>query len=159
VWNGKLMQNGRLVILLGVLTIVLAGIIYDCSISVYNWYTGYPKAIEKVLAMDYRNSKQGGSAADVFRGMQVIDLSECPNDFRMAYSLHASAWEHAAKFQEDAGSWSTQIYLTLSGLTGDRSMPLALEQEALQRKAEIDSTWTAVTHIATKYGVSVTYHE
>jgi hypothetical protein len=113
------------------------------------------KAIEAVIAKDRAISESIGtprsiseakkSLASMVEQMQQIDLSDCPEDFRVAYQKHINAWTNAYQaFQKIPNRiWEWPFWKIFTGYN-------LKEEEKL-----IDDTWFEVKNIAIKYKVNV----
>ena len=121
-------------------------------------------AIEKVLQADKALSAtmsataQHEGKAAVFRyvsGLEKIDLSACPSDFRVAFVQHIGAWAGLStqlKMEPD-GWWESALYGALRQLGGDWSGGANQMIDARQRQSSrITETYNEVREIAARYG-------
>lgn len=126
----------------------------------------YKSAIQKAI---HEDTLTGHAATmDHVNAMRNVDLSDCPEDFRTAYSHHIHAWEEAAVVQQaktklDNEEDGAALGGLLAAMFGSDDTPWADHQQAeqevsqLSRKAngDIHSTWHEVEDAARKYGVQM----
>jgi Flp pilus assembly protein TadD len=126
----------------------------------------YKSAIEKALHEDALTGKQ--PTYDHTAAMRKVDMTNCPEDFRVTYMRHIHAWDEASAVREakqklDNEQDAAAIAGTLASLFGSDETPwgdhIRAEQE-VQRLAEIasrdiSSTWQDVEEVASKYGAEV----
>lgn len=96
--------------------------------------SGYRDAIERVRRADIR-AGSAGSVPATWAAVRAIDLSGTPDDFRLAYRRHVSAWSDRAAVEREPEGPAKQ----------------ARRAEADQR---VWSTYNAAVAIAARYGVS-----
>lgn len=126
----------------------------------------YKSAIEKAIHEDSLTGHE--PTMDHVSAMRKVDISDCPPEFREAYSHHIHAWEEAAEVaqakakldnDEDAAAFAGLVaYLADSSETPWSDHVEAVNQvRQLQLKAhdDIESTWQQVEDIARKYGVQM----
>ena len=126
----------------------------------------YKSAIENAIREDALTGS--ASTFDHVNSMKLVDLSDCPPDFREAYSEHIQAWEevaevHAAKEKLDGDEDAAAIGGILTSIAGSDATPWADHVRAEERVAElgrqasadVSSTWRNVENVAYKYGAQV----
>jgi hypothetical protein len=122
-------------------------------------HAGYAQAITAVLARDKEigdwikeQSKEGVLASTVFQGcldkIRMIDLSQCPPDFRRAYSKHIEAWSENARLvrEYEARGWEIQLGDSDPGSHNDPADVDAINESN-------HDTFHEVQAVALKYGV------
>lgn len=126
----------------------------------------YKSAIEKALHEDALTGKEPTSGHTA--AMRQVDLTDCPQDFRVAYMNHIHAWDekvtvNQAKVKLDNEEDGAAVAGLLAGLFGSNATPwsdhVRAEQEVQRLDAvassDITSTWQQVELIASKYGAQV----
>lgn len=167
----------------GIVTITwqLIGI---CLISAFFLFVGqgcsrsssqaaFKSAIESVLKQDEMAHANNNSTVGYVRQQDAIDLSNCPPDFRIAFTKHKNAWLEKAIVEQEIESWQDQydsfgavVESFFRGMVFDFGMPAEaraaaerIQQHATQASKEIRDTWAEVLGIAIKYGVDTTPYE
>ncbi len=126
----------------------------------------YKSAIEKALHEDALIGKDptaGHTAA-----MRQVDMSDCPQEFRVAYMNHIHAWDEAAAVgqaktkldNEEDGAAVGGILASLFGADATPWSDHVRAQEEVQRLAgvaagDIKSTWQQIEVLAAKYGAQM----
>lgn len=148
--------------------VIFCGLVFMPLLGGCDWIQDgiYRSGIEKAI---HEDSLAGHAAtADHIQSMRRVDLSDCPQDFREAYSKHIHAWEEAAQVQqakadlakdEDAAAAAG----VLATLFGTDDTPWSDHEAAVQRvdqyqqkaSEDIHSTWQEVEDVARKYGVQI----
>ena len=128
------------------------------------------RSIEVVLKADAVTTQGAKSVTDVVNNMRSIDLTNCPNDFRVAYVTHIHAWEalaaveqKAISLESDANSGAAMAESFIRGFFGDpfgKSAELFAAQTQLQRDAQaaslsIKQTFETVEVIAVGHGAKM----
>jgi hypothetical protein len=126
----------------------------------------YKSAIQKAIHEDALTGN--AVSADHVNAMRQVDLTDCPPEFREAYSHHIHAWQEAVQVQlakteldkdEDAAAVEG-ILATVFDLDatpwGDH-VQAENQVQQLQAKAngDIESTWQEVEDVGRKYGVQM----
>ncbi len=125
--------------------------------------SAYKAAIERAL---YEDSLTGHEPTySHTESMRRLDLSACPDDFRVAYVRHIHAWDTVAAVQQakaklDSEEDTAALAGLFATLADSAETPwtdhLQAEQKAayLQRvvNAAVVSTWHDVEDVATRYG-------
>ena len=126
----------------------------------------YKSAIENAIREDALTGS--ANTFDHVNSMKLVDLSDCPPDFREAYSEHIQAWEeaaeaHAAKEKLDSEEDAAALGGILTSISGSDATPWADHVQAEKRvvelgrkaSADVSSTWQNVEDMAFKYGVQM----
>jgi hypothetical protein len=126
----------------------------------------YKSAIEKALHEDALTGHE--PTFDHTAAMRKVDLSDCPEDFRVAYTNHIHAWDEAAKVnQAKAELTSDEDAAAAAGalatLFGSDETPWSDHERAvaevnrLQQVAsdDIHGTWQVVEDVSAKYNAQV----
>lgn len=127
-------------------------------------------SIETVLREDARAPKGAISVAGIVERMRDIDLSRCPEDFRLAYLDHIHAWESmrdverdAIAFRNEANSDGVMVESFIRGMLGDplgKAKEIGAAQSELQReyqaaRSEIRESFGRVEDIAVQNGANL----
>jgi len=126
--------------------------------------------IESVLQQDAKSQVGADTVVEVVQRMRNIDISGCPDDFRVAYVDHIHAWEamrdvekNAIAFRKEANSDGVLIESFVRGMLGDplgKAKELGAAQTQLQRdyqeaRSEIKETFNHVEDLTTQYGANL----
>lgn len=126
----------------------------------------YKSAIEKAI---HEDSLTGTDPSDSHvNAMSKVDLSDCPPEFREAYSKHIHAWEERAAVQKakaklDNDEDAAAVGGLLASLFDSQATPWSDHMRAVQEVNRLDSesqtdvqtTWQSVEDVARKYGVQM----
>ncbi len=126
----------------------------------------YKSGIEKAIHEDALTGNEptyGHTAA-----MRKVDLSDCPQDFRVAYANHIHAWDeraaaHAAKVKLDNDEDASAVAGLLSTLFDIDATPwsdhVRAENEVKRLESiasnDVHTTWQDVETVASKYGAQL----
>jgi UDP-N-acetylenolpyruvoylglucosamine reductase len=126
----------------------------------------YKSAIEKALHEDALTGTAPTSAHTA--AMRKVDVTDCPQEFRVAYMNHIHAWDeraavNQAKVKLDSEEDPAALAGMIASLFGSDAEPwgdhVRAEQEARRLEAiassDLHSTWQEVERIASKYGAQV----
>jgi hypothetical protein len=126
----------------------------------------YKSAIEKAIHEDALTGHE--PTIDHVNAMRQVDLSDCPPEFREAYSHHIHAWEEAAQVQLakaklDNDEDSAAVAGILASVFDADATPWSDHVQAVNRvnqlqaqaHDDIQSTWQGVEDVARKYGVQI----
>lgn len=163
--------------------LALAGATFFTAACDYIEKTMDANAIETVLEKDAKagNIYLDSSSATRYlssmnarvSNMRIIDLSDCPSEFQIAYVAHVGAWQKqliVAKeiktFDDRYNSFSGFFEAFLRGMVFDfgiskecaEELRIIKEHESEALNA-ISSTWNKVLAVAIKYGVNVTKYQ
>ena len=125
--------------------------------------TRYRTAIEKALHQDALTGKD--ATPGHIAAMRQVDISDCPQEFRVAYMNHIHAWDEASAVaqakaklanEEDAAAFAGALASLFNSDATPWSDHLHTEQEAEHLTAvagqDIASTWQEIENLAGKYG-------
>lgn len=126
-------------------------------------------AIERVLAAHHELSARLGNAitpetkkAEAFAGygtaLMAFDLTECPPEFREAFTRYSAAWEaFALQLAKEPQSFEEGVLQGFfNALGGEADGGTARMQRARDARFEhIQSTWVEVQAIAARYGAKL----
>jgi hypothetical protein len=123
----------------------------------------YKSAIERALHEDALTGHE--PSLDHTAAMQKVDLSGCPEDFRVAYTNHIQAWDQAGKVHQAIVDLNNNgdLAATAKEVFGPDAAPWSSREQAaseltrLQKAAsdDIHATFLKVGAVATKYGAQV----
>ena len=126
----------------------------------------YRSAIQKAIHEDALTGH--GQTMDHVNAMRQVDLSDCPPEFREAYSHHIHAWQEAAQVQlakteldNDEGPavvegvLATVFDLDASPWSDHVQAENQVSQLQAKARGDIQSTWQEVEDVARKYGVQM----
>lgn len=126
----------------------------------------YKSAVERAIHEDALTGHE--ATIDHLNAMRAVDLSDCPPDFREAYSHHIHAWEEATRVQqakarlesdEDsaalAGILATAFESDATPWSDHLQAVNRVDQQQARAEEGIRSTWQAVEDTARKYGARI----
>ena len=128
----------------------------------------YKDAIEKALR---ENALTGSAATDEHvRAMRSVDLTNCPPDFREAYTRYIRAWEetaavHNAKAKLDGEEDAAAVAGVLTTMFGSNDTPWSdhvraereLRRLEVATSTDLSASSRQVDDIAVKYGVQLSH--
>ena len=86
---------------------------------------------------------------------QSLDISDCPEDFRIAFQAHINAWRQAQMAFANNTMANNFIEGAVAGFSGNTSNVGATMGAAAQANQDINSTYYELTTIAAKYGARI----
>ena len=126
----------------------------------------YKSAIEKAIHEDSLTGHE--SSYDHTNAMRKVDLSNCPPEFREAYSKHIHAWEESAAVKQARAKLDTEADAAavggmLASIFGSDETPWSDHLQAIQElnrldgiaSGDIHTTWQSVEDVARKYGAQI----
>ncbi len=126
--------------------------------------------IESVLQEDAKAPVGADTVVEIVHRMRDIDISGCPEDFRVAYVAHIHAWEamreverNAIAFKKESNADGVLVETFVRGMLGDplgKVNELAAAQTQLQRdyqsaRSEIKETFNRVEELTARYGANL----
>jgi predicted GIY-YIG superfamily endonuclease len=120
-------------------------------------------AIESVLNQSVGVSKRASSftadpasqAGYVADGLQAIDTSGCPQEFRVAFQDHVNAWRSAQAAYAQNSIGNNIVQGAVAALTDNPSAIGSLGLQAFAANQDINNTYFRLTMIAATYGARV----
>jgi hypothetical protein len=101
------------------------------------------------------NNNPGVQANFVARESANVDVSNCPQDFRMAFQAHVFAWQQAAPVIANNNLGTALIEGLAAGATDDPRYIGQADQQAAYATQQINDTYYVLTQIAAKYGARI----
>jgi hypothetical protein len=101
------------------------------------------------------NANPGVQANFVAAEFQKIDLSNCPQDFRMAFQAHIFAWQKAAPALANNSLGTNFLEGVLAGTTDDPRFIGQASGQAEMAVQQINATYYDVTQMAAHYGARI----
>lgn len=158
--------NGALCRVLRIFVLLVAIMVGGCNKAAKNAEEASREknAIERVLAeslaltvqmdADWGLKERYWSASEVVlefaQGLDGVDLSGCPIEFKHAYKAHASAWHAAYRIEET----NTGVNGFIARVIDQRGIKTALD-DAKVADANIANTWLTIQHIAISHGIDL----
>ena len=83
-------------------------------------------------------------------GLDAIDLSDCPSEFKNAFKAHVSAWYSAGRIKRENEGWKgvETVFYSFGGSYFEAASALESANK------EITRTWDVVQRIAIDHGVN-----
>jgi hypothetical protein len=117
------------------------------------------KVLEQCSQISHRaaayNNSPGAQANYIAAEFQKIDVSGCPEDFRMAFQSHIFAWQQAAPALGNNNLGTAFLEGVVSGLADDPRFIGQAGQQAGYAGQQINATYYQLTQIAAKYGARI----
>ena len=179
--NGKVVygssksRNGYLLPIIAavVIGIITLGVFFATSNARYKQPIESVLQQDKLIPQSVKSDSAVVTVSATVQRMRGIDLSECPEDFRVAYQKHTEAWAKAVPVLRQAeelngfgnflksfiigliGGYTGQFHLVAGNILENAYASDELKQEAQKVDAEIKSTYSHVLQLAQKYKVDI----
>jgi hypothetical protein len=101
------------------------------------------------------NNNPGVVANYIAAEFQRINVTRCPQDFRVAFQAHILAWQQAAPYLQDNNIFTSVLEGVAAGLTDDTQYMGQAQKNAAYASYQINITYQELTLIAAKYGARI----
>lgn len=117
------------------------------------------KVLDRCAEISHQAAKYNGnlgSQADfVAAEFQKVDVSSCPEDFRMAFQAHVFAWQQAAPALAQNTVGNNILEGVIAGATNNPHLIGGVSGQASMASQQIGATYFELTQIAARYGARV----
>lgn len=122
------------------------------------------QAIEQVLndcaaiteQVNQSNMSPSQAANHIAKEAQALDVRACPEEFRITFQQHITAWRQAAPYLDNSNvaliGFMEGLY---GGYTGDHSQVGNTAREAQASVQRIETTYNKLTEIAARHGARI----
>ncbi|MEZ0257650.1 MAG: hypothetical protein ACAI37_20370 [Chthoniobacter sp.] len=101
------------------------------------------------------NGNPGTQANFVASEFQKIDVSTCPEDFRVAFQAHVFAWQQAGPALANNTVGNNILEGVIAGVTDHPRLIGGVSGQASMATQQIDATYFELTQIAARYGARI----
>ena len=117
------------------------------------------KVLDRCAEIGHRaaqyNSNPSAQANFIATEFQKIEVSGCPQDFRVAFQAHIYAWQQATPALANDNLATNFLEGVLSGETGDSRFIGSASGQAAAATQQINATYFELTQIAARYGAHI----
>jgi len=104
---------------------------------------------------NFMNMNAASKAHYIAASFQEIDVSGCPDDFRVAFQEHVNAWQQFQMAAANDNIVNNVIVGAVAGMTNDPSGIGQIQSNEASAQDAVNQTYYQLTEIAAAYGARV----